>query len=116
MPPASSSYPPEDTLNKIERILTLTTKVANLLWVLAVGATGMVLWVARMEWKAADHEGRISRAEAEIRPIAGALERVKGHLGLSAITTPQPEPTSSVVWTEDQRREQDRQDDEQATH
>ena len=106
----------EDMLDKIERILNLTTKVASLLWVLAVGATGMVLWVARMEWKAADHEGRIARTEAEIRPMAGALERVKGHLGISANASPKPDPTSSVVWTEDQRREQDRQEEEQATH
>ena len=114
MPPPEATH--EHMLTKIERILDLTTKLASLLWVVAVGGIGIVLWVARVEYKAADHEHRLNVAEAEIRPMAGALERVKGRLGISAATAPQPEPTSSVVWTEDQRREQDRQDDEQATH
>ena len=95
----------DDTLTKIERILDHASKWASFVRFVVVGAVVSVLWVARTEWKAADHEHRLTAAEAAIKPVEAGLERVRGHLGITVVT-PEPDSPARVVWTEEERRKE----------
>lgn len=99
----------DDLLSKTERIFSAAR------WIFFAILAG-ALWVARAEWNLADHERRLTSVEGDVKPMSDTLSRIKGHLSISAVSPKSPEPPSSIVWSEDQRREEARQDDEQATH
>lgn len=90
-------------LEQIERILNLATRLVGFVKVVVAGAVLAVLWVARMEWTVADHEHRLASAEVELKPLTNSIERMKGHLGISASETVEP---PNVVWTEEQKQQE----------
>jgi hypothetical protein len=101
----------DDILGKSERTLKATR------WLLTLVAAG-VLWGGRLEWGQVDHERRITATEADVKPLSESVARMKGHLGLaSSHTLPLPK-SAAVVWSDERKREEERQESEaeQAPH
>lgn len=93
-----------NALNKIDELLDKATRLAGLFrWIFALVIAG-VLFVARTEWNHADHEKRISSAEDDGKKLMIDVSRIKGSIGVSKVNHhPEPEPTESVVWTEEEK-------------
>ena len=112
--------PKTDSLDRIDDLLGKTERIFRAAWLIIFAIVGGALWVASAQWSLADHERRLTSIEGDVKPMADTLARVKGHLGLSAVSPAKPTPTSSVVWAEDQRQAEEEyssaSDDEQATH
>ena len=87
----------QNQLDKIESILTLVTKVASGIKLLASLSIAGVLFVARVEWNHADHEKRLLSVEADSKRVMQDVARIKGSLGVVQVR----DTVDKVVWTEE---------------
>lgn len=87
----------QNQLDKIESILTLVTKVASGIKLLASLSIAGVLFVARVEWNHADHEKRLLGVEEDSKRVMQDVARIKGSLGVVQVR----DAADKVVWTEE---------------
>lgn len=88
----------QNQLDKIESILTLVTKVASGIKLLASLSIAGVLFVARVEWNHADHEKRLLSVEEDGKRVMQDVARIKGSLGVAQV---RDAAADKVVWTEE---------------